>query len=127
MLKEFTEQHTSQTTVEPIIADRQNWHIYTSPMKRCLLTTRALVNTGIPITVKGDMYESGGCYKYDRASGQAHAYPGSTGEEIEEQLIEDLKIFSQQVSQYVLVQTSLTSTVLLFSWSKTSKASTTLL
>ena len=85
MLKEFTEQHTSQTAEEPIIADRQNWHIYTSPMKRCLLTTRALVNTGIPITVKGDMYESGGCYKYDRASGQAHAYPGSTGEEIEEQ------------------------------------------
>ena len=26
----------------------------------------------------------GGCYKYDR-NGQAHAYPGSTGKEIEEQ------------------------------------------
>ena len=59
MLKAFTEQHTTQNNVEPIIKDKQNWHIYTSPMRRCLLTAKALTTTEIPITVKGNMYESG--------------------------------------------------------------------
>ena len=83
MLKSFMEQ-LWQNDVDPIINDKQKWQIYTSPMRRCLLTTKALAHSGIPITVKKDMYESGGCYKYDE-NGQAHAYPGSTGQEIEEE------------------------------------------
>ena len=86
MLKSFTVKSftENQAVVDPIIKDKQNWHAYTSPMKRCLLTAKALSTTGIPITVKGNMFESGGCYKYDD-HGKAHAYPGMTGTEIEEQ------------------------------------------
>jgi broad specificity phosphatase PhoE len=44
-----------------------NWHIYSSPMKRCLLTSQE-VSKGLDdktVTVFPFLYESHGCYKYD--------------------------------------------------------------
>ena len=44
-----------------------NWHIYSSPMKRCLLTSQQ-VSIGLndkTVTVFPFLYESHGCYKYD--------------------------------------------------------------
>ena len=44
-----------------------NWHIYSSPMKRCLLTSHQ-VSKGLgdkDVSVFPFLYESHGCYKYD--------------------------------------------------------------
>lgn len=44
-----------------------NWHIYSSPMKRCLLTSLQ-VSKGLndkAVTVFPFLFESHGCYKYD--------------------------------------------------------------
>jgi len=69
---------------------RARWQIYCSPMRRCLLTCRAMM-AGLDdrslgsVIVNRSLYESGGCYHRDVRNAVVVGVPGATSIEIEQE------------------------------------------
>ena len=84
-------QRCTETGFNGIIREDalQRWRVYCSPMKRCLITCRAMMEGfdktrgSPPVTVKRSLYESGGCYQLDAQRRVVVGVPGATSTDIE--------------------------------------------
>jgi broad specificity phosphatase PhoE len=81
LLEEFCKKNKFYEALN--IKSFDDWILISSPMRRCLLTTRALANSlQKQCYVHPKLYESGGCYGVNENKVQV-VYPGSTAEEVE--------------------------------------------